>query len=184
MAIFKIYYPKLLIYEGGYASAEYAREMKDSGGETYLGIARNYNPKWEGWPLIDAWIKTHGLPAHNSKIPSPEIYAAAEKTTKQKYWDKLYLDQVINQSLAEQICDFGFNSGLDLSAKIVQRIIKHPETGVLNSNDIGGINIFDQPKLFTDLQIFRIDMIEKSTKINPKFKDGLINRAKSFVFKK
>lgn len=182
MADFKPYYPKLLVYEGGYASKAYADRMGDSGGRTYLGIAENYNPKWEGWPLIDAWIKVHGEPVYNGKINSPEIYAAAEKLTKQKYWDKLSLDQVKNQSLAEQICDFGFNSGLGLCAKIVQRIIGMPQTAVLNSNDIGTINLFDQQALFFGLQNFRVEMIKNSTKINSKFKLGLTNRARSFIF--
>jgi len=183
MSEFKLYYPKLLVYEGGYASREYAQRMLDSGGETYLGIARNYNQSWEGWALIDAWIKTHGTPSYNSKINSPDIYLAAEKLTKIKYWDKLFLDQIKNQSLAEQICDFGFNSGLGLSAKIVQRIIAHSETSVFISSDIEAINAFDQQKLFLSLQNFRIEMIKNSTKINIKFKDGLTVRAKSFVFK-
>ena len=183
MAEFKIYYPKLLIYEGGYASREYAQKMGDSGGETYLGIARNYNQSWEGWALIDAWIKIHGTPDYNGKINSPEIYAAAERLTKIKYWDKLFLDQIKNQSLAEQICDFGFNSGLGLSAKIVQRIIGHSETSVFTKDDVTAINVFDQQKLFLLLQSFRVDMIKNSTKINIKFKDGLIKRAKLFVFK-
>lgn len=182
MADFKPYYPKLLVYEGGYASKAYAQKMGDSGGRTYLGIAENYNPKWEGWPLIDAWIKVHGEPIYNGKINSPEIYAAAEKLTKQKYWDRLKLDGVKNQSQAEQICDFGFNSGLGESAKVVQRIMGRPQTSVFDQEDIEAINSFDQHALFYGLQSFRIEMIKNSTKINPKFKTGLNLRALSFIF--
>jgi len=35
--------------EGGYNKGI----TGDSGGETYRGIARNYNPNWEGWKVID-----------------------------------------------------------------------------------------------------------------------------------
>jgi len=183
MADFHKFYPTLKVEEGGYASEAYALKKKDSGGRTYLGIAENYNKTWEGWPLIDAWIKIHGEPKWNQKIPSDAIYAAAEKHTKVAYWDKLFLDQINNQSLAEQIFDFGFNSGLGLSAKFVQRIIGHSETTVFNSNDIAGINIFDQEKLFNTLKNMRVDMIKKSTIINPDSKPALIARASKFIFK-
>ena len=40
---------KTLETEGGYVN-----DPSDSGGETYCGIARNSNPKWEGWKIVDA----------------------------------------------------------------------------------------------------------------------------------
>jgi lysozyme family protein len=41
--------PFTLNEEGGYNKGM----TGDSGGETYRGIARNYNPKWKGWAVID-----------------------------------------------------------------------------------------------------------------------------------
>jgi len=35
--------------EGGYCN-----NASDPGGETYRGIARNFNPAWEGWKLVDS----------------------------------------------------------------------------------------------------------------------------------
>ncbi len=183
MANFSLYYPKLLVYEGGYASPAYASKMKDSGGETYLGIARNYNPKWEGWKIIDAYKLKNGEPEYNSKIKDSELYRLAEQHSKVKYWDKMSLDHVNNQSVAEMIGDFGFNSGINLAMGIVQDLIGQPKTKVFNSNDIGQINLENPLVLFTSLQMRRIKMIQDSTKINPKFKAGLINRAKSITFK-
>ena len=31
----------------------YVNDPSDSGGETYCGIARNSNPKWQGWKIVD-----------------------------------------------------------------------------------------------------------------------------------
>jgi lysozyme family protein len=183
MADFSLYYPKLLKYEGGYASPEYAKIMGDDGGETYLGIARNYNKKWPGWKIIDA-IKATRKIEYNEKINDPELYKLAEAHSKEGYWDKMSLDQVVNQSVAEMIGDYGFNSGIGLSMKAVQRIIETPVTGIFSPADITKINSFNQLVLFSTLQNVRITMITNSKKINPKFKGGLINRAKSFTFKK
>ena len=41
--------PFTLHEEGGYNKGV----TGDSGGETYRGIARNYNPDWKGWKVID-----------------------------------------------------------------------------------------------------------------------------------
>jgi lysozyme family protein len=182
MADFSIYYPKLLKYEGGYASASYAAKMGDTGGETYCGIARNYNKDWQGWKIIDAYKFKYGEPAYNSKINDPELYKLALTLSKQRYWDKIKMDQIKNQSVAEMIMDFGFNSGIGTSIKAVQRILAMPMTAVMSDADVIAINKADAKFLFTELQNYRVNMITNSTKINPKFKNGLITRAKSFTF--
>ena len=47
MADFVNYFPLLLTNEGGYVF-----DPHDPGGETWRGIARAFNPKWTGWPLL------------------------------------------------------------------------------------------------------------------------------------
>lgn len=37
----------------GYVSAERARQINDTGGETIAGMARNKNPEWLGWAIVD-----------------------------------------------------------------------------------------------------------------------------------
>jgi lysozyme family protein len=183
MADFSLYYPKLCKYEGGYASDSYAAKMGDSGGETYRGIARNYNKNWAGWKIIDS-IKAQREIKYNEVIMDPELYKLCLEHSKKAYWDKMSLDHVKNQSVAECIGDYGFNSGINYVMGVVQEIIGTPKTKVFNSNDIGEINLENQLVLFTTVQDHRVKMIINSTKINPKFKAGLIARAKSFTFKK
>lgn len=184
MANFSLYYPKLLVYEGGYASAAYAAKMGDTGGETYLGIARNYNKNWPGWQIIDAYKVKNGEPKYNSKIDDPELYRLAGLISKADYWDKMKLDQVHNQSVAEMIGDYGFNSGISTSVKATQNIIGTKVTGVITDDDIQKINAENSLVLFTTLQSKRVNMIKNSTKITPKFKAGLTTRAMSFKFTK
>lgn len=38
---------------GGYVSAEQARKINDTGGETLAGMARAKNPEWAGWAIVD-----------------------------------------------------------------------------------------------------------------------------------
>ncbi len=50
MANFEQAYDKMMEDEGGYVLHEV---QGDRGGQTYAGIARKMNPKWEGWQHID-----------------------------------------------------------------------------------------------------------------------------------
>ncbi len=182
MADYIKYYPKLLKAEGGYASAKYAASIGDKGGETYLGIARNYNKDWPGWAIIDAYKAKNGEPKYNSHIPDTKLDQLAKDMSKKLYWDKLKLDQVQNQSIAEYIMDFGFNSGLATPVKAVQRLLKLKDDGAMGNDTINKINTADQGKLFKDLQDYRINFVSNIKTLKPDVIQGLIKRAKSFSF--
>ena len=182
MANFATYYPKLLQYEGGYASADFAKKQNDKGGETYLGIARNYNPAWEGWKVIDAYKAAHGEPKWNSHIPDANLDKMAMDMSKQLYWDKLKLDQVKSQSLAEYIMDFGFNSGLGTPVKIVQETVGLKPDGVMGNDTINKINTSDPSVLFNTLKDRRVHLINGLSQYSDTVRGGLLKRANSFSF--
>ncbi len=183
MADFNTYYPKLLKYEGGYASEAYAKSQNDSGGETYMGIARNYNKDWAGWKIIDDYKKKiDGLPKYNSFIKDPKLDALAKQQSKKIYWDKLKLDNIKNQSLAEYIMDFGFNSGLATPVKAITGLLNLPIKTVMTDDLIAKINSVDPGKLFKDLQEYRIKFVSNISHLTQKMRDGLVKRAKSFVY--
>ena len=50
MADFNLAFEKMIADEGGYVLHTIPG---DTGGMTYAGIARNKNPNWPGWNLID-----------------------------------------------------------------------------------------------------------------------------------
>lgn len=176
MASFEIFYPKLKQYEGGYASAAFAASINDKGGETYKGIARNFNPDWSGWKIIDAYKLKNGLPKYNSIIPDPNLDKMAKDHSKKAYWDKLRLDEVKNQHVAEAIGDFGFNSGLGTAAKAVQRILKLPVDGKIGPATVSAINAANQQKLFADIQNYRRDFIKNITSLSEQIKNSLLGR--------
>lgn len=182
MANFDKYYPTLEHHEGGYASAEAAAKIKDTGGETYKGIARNYNPSWAGWKIIDEYKRVHGTPKWNSTIPIDELNKMVKQYAKSAYWDTLKLDSVKNQSIAQFIYDFGFNSGRATPVLIVQRLLKLPVDGKMGMQTISQINKAPQQNLFDTLKAARIKFLTDSKKIKASIKPQLIERADSFFF--
>ena len=181
MADFEKYYPLLAKSEGGYCSAEKAATFNDRGGETYLGIARNFNPDWEGWKIIDEWKAKNGEPKYNSFIPDDRLAPLAKAHSKKAYWDFFQADSIQNQSIAEAIVDFGFNSGVRKSAKAVQTILGLAADGSIGPKSLAAINSCDLQKLFNALQENRRSVINGS-KLTDSVKQSVIARVNRLTF--
>ena len=68
MKTFDELFDGVIKHEGYYANVE-----GDRGGETYMGVARNLHPDWEGWQYIDAYKETYGEIPWNKHIDIPEL---------------------------------------------------------------------------------------------------------------
>lgn len=182
MANFESFKPVLQKIESGYLSAAMAAKIKDSGGETYRGISRNNNPTSEIWTIIDAYKRVHGIPPWKSIIPNERLNRLVDELTKVKYWDVLKLDTIKNQSVANYMMDFGFNSGTGTVANIVQRLVNVHVDGKVGALTVNQINKANQKNFFDALVAARVAFLQKSPKINPDLKDELVERAQSFFF--
>lgn len=145
--------------EGGYVN-----DPDDPGGETYRGIARVYNPSWEGWAAIDAIKKKSGAIKKNWTDPALDTLAGNYyKTT---YWDKLRLDEVKSQANANQM----FDQLLDGVSRTIQMV-------KIALNSVLGINISIDSTMASTL-IKDINRAPESQLFN-KFKDL---RTKRFLY--
>lgn len=127
MANFKEALNKVRLTEGGYVN-----DFDDRGGETYKGIARNSNPSWKGWNIIDSYKREYGI---NPKVltkeldKNKEIQLLVDDLYKSKYWDIMELDNIPNQNVAFQLFDMCVNAGQSTAIKLAQRILGLRETG-------------------------------------------------------
>lgn len=129
MANFATYLPLLFANEGGYCDYY----PSDSGGETFRGIARRPNPNWPGWASVDAVKAQLGLtspvpPAHwpaldNSLLANAELGAAINSFYEAAYWSPLRLDEVLSQSIADQLADHGVNAGIRRTSLMLQYLL-------------------------------------------------------------
>ena len=122
MADFNIAYRITSVAEGGYAN-----NPKDSGGETYKGIARNIEKSWKGWPIIDAIkrrVGTNPNAIDREAAKDPVLQSLVLRTYKNNYWDKLNLDNIQDQRMANELYDTGVNMGVGTSGKFLQRVIR------------------------------------------------------------
>lgn len=100
----------------------YSNDPRDGGGETWMGIARNKNPFWPGWTIIDrikrsvAWSR--GLVAALNE--DDELFDLVKALYRKNYWDSLKLDDVLFQDIANEMFDTGVNQGTGTAGKYLQ----------------------------------------------------------------
>lgn len=139
MANYNIAYNKVIKVEGGYVN-----DPDDAGGETYMGISRKFNPNAKFWKLIDE------IKFKNKNITNKEMNTILKKNNsiigeikniyKNKYWDKLYLDNLNSQKIAEELFDTAVNMGVSVAIKILQNSLRVKTDGKMTNDLIKIIN--------------------------------------------
>jgi lysozyme family protein len=122
MADFRTAYNIVRQNEGGYAN-----NKADRGGETYKGIARKFWGQWSGWKIIDSISKDSGFEAALEK--NQDLQSAVLAFYKQNFWNELRLDDVQDQSIANELFDTAVNMSVNTAGEFLQRTLN-----VLNNN--------------------------------------------------
>lgn len=172
MANFEKFAGRLLVLEGGYVN-----NPADRGGPTKYGV------------ILATW-KAHGWDKDNDgdiddediKKLTPED---AKYIAKKIFWDHFKADEIKNQSLAEFIVDWGYNSGTGTAARKLQQALGVAADGVIGRQTLAALNSANQKQLFEKLKQARIDFIEAIVRNRPdqmRFYDGWMNRVQKFFF--
>lgn len=112
--------------EGGYANTP-----GDSGGETYKGIARNYWPRWTGWPIVDSIKATQPASINNALAANESLQSMVQSFYKTNFWNTESLDDLNDQQTANQIFDSAVNMGVGVASKFLQAAINTVNAGAV-----------------------------------------------------
>ena len=167
MADFNPAFQKVLHDEGGFKLTDIPG---DRGGMTYAGIARNANPDWPGWNLVD------------HKEFGEVLTDMVRKFYKSGYWDRIRGDDLANQSVAENIFNFGVNTGVGVAAKLAQLIVGVAPDGTIGPATVEKLNTVDPEafkKAYALAKIARYADICNRNKTQSKFLLGWLNRTLS-----
>lgn len=115
MAEFEIAFNTTMGHEGTYAD-----DPDDAGGETYMGIARKYNPLWDGWEIIDEAKVGPNFP--RSLDDDEDLQDEVELYYEDRYWDVNQLDE-FPQATANEMFDTGVNMGVGRAARFLQKAL-------------------------------------------------------------
>lgn len=173
MAEFKKAFEIMIAHEGGYGN-----DPSDPGGETYKGVARKINSKWDGWPIIDMLKRSADFPVNLEK--DVDLQNSVFEFYQLNYWDKVKGDDIQNQDVANSIFDFAVNAGVSASAALAQLVVNAKIDGVIGKQSIDLINAFDTEHFlaaFTVSKIARYVNIVKKRPISRKYFYGWVLRA-------
>lgn len=173
MAKFENFAGKLLRLEGGYVN-----HPLDKGGPTKYGV------------ILSVWKEYGHDKDGDGDIDAEDIKKLSEVDAmwiaKKIFWDYFQADFILNDSVAEFIVDWGYNSGRKTVAGIVQRLVNVTVDGIVGVKTISAINYADQERLFNLLKIERQVFLNNIIKRRPDqivFYNGWMNRVNSFRFK-
>jgi lysozyme family protein len=170
---------KVLSHEGGYLN-----DPADSGGETYRGIARNPNPDWQGWPILDQ-IKQSVKPVTNQLFPALDSYVMS--FYKSRFWNPLF-DQITSQDTANAVLDTLTLHGIHAGSVLIQKALndagfKIAIDGQIGQETLNALNIAGAPFL-TNLANERKIYVQHYAQQDPrqnKFLAGWISRFNSYA---
>lgn len=166
----------ILKHEGGYAN-----NPLDRGGETYQGIARNFNQWWSGWQILD------GIANKAWNAVYSELNSHVQAFYKAQYWDRHKLGGIHNQAIANLVFDWLVNSGQ--AGRQIQQVLVNMGQNIAVDNIIGqqtvnAINNVDQNELNRRIVEARKAYYQGGVDagwLDSSFLNGLLSRAESFA---
>ena len=166
--------PFILSKEGGYVN-----DKDDSGGATNFGIT------------LATWRKVGYDKNDDGVINKEDIKLLTEddfhRVFKKNYWDACKADQIKDQSVANLLVDFAYNSGVARVSKFIQKIVGVTADGIIGNKTINAINNYPrgQRQLFATLRQRRINYLNGIVIANPtqkKFYNGWMNRVNAIGY--
>lgn len=165
MAQFEPAFEEMIADEGGYLLHEIPG---DTGGMTYAGIARNKNPQWAGWPLVDR------------KEFGGSLTGMVREFYRAEFWEKMRGNEIANQDVASTIFNFGVNAGMGMAVKLAQIVVGATPDGGIGAKTVERLNQFSDGQRFKEqyalAKIARYAEICNKNRAQSKFLLGWINR--------
>lgn len=166
MADFLPAFEQMIQDEGGYTLHTIPG---DRGGQTYAGIARNFNPDWPGWEFVD----------RRETPPTPMV----RNWYHTNYWIPIAGDHLTHQAVASSIFNFAVNSSAPgrptVAVKLAQLVAGATPDGSLGPRSVAALNAMDPEKFvmaYALAKIARYRDIVTRDRTQIKFLLGWINR--------
>ena len=147
---FAIAYKAMLDLEGLYSN-----NPKDTGGETFMGIARNKHPGWAGWLAFDNWQSED-----SGNSPTPELLSLVENFYFDEFWKPCKCDVIAawSPTIAGELFEASVNCGQGNGVKFLQRALN-----ALNSRG----KLYPDLKVDGDIGLLTLSAVSKCLQKRP-----------------
>lgn len=164
----------------------FARLKNDTGGMTFMGIARNFHPTWRGWPLIDTLIagkRSLSDSALSSTLKQNNALRLAVNDFYRPWWQRIGA-QHLSQDLANIYMDFYIHKP-GPAVKIMQQVLNAQfftglaVDGAPGPNTNSAVKQYDSKKLYNAYRNARLQYYQDQRYISPTFWQAWVNRVKN-----
>lgn len=150
-----------------FESDKYTNRKSDRGGATKYGICL------ATWKKVGYDKNKDGvINAEDVKLLTEEDY---NRVFKLNYWDACWGDHIKNQSVANLLVDFAYNSGVSRAVKYIQSCVGTRQDGIMGAATLSAINNYAKGQwvLFDALKVKRIAFFHKVVENDPSQKVNL-----------
>ena len=129
--------------EGGYVNHEY-----DIGKETYMGISRYYNARWDGWDIIDSQKNKDDFP--NNLRHAYGLTESVKDYYEDHYWNNINGDNITNLSVAVKLFDMAVSLGVKKANEYIQESLFALGEDIVADGITGPVTINSLNKILQD----------------------------------
>lgn len=165
--------------------SDYLHKNSTESEYTIAGIYKSAHPNWLGWFIVNDTIQRN---KGDIKAASKELYKnthlkeLVSQFYKEKFWDKMRLDEVCRSNTAVEIFVFGVNSGTRNAIRKAQKVVGVEQDGLIGKITIKALNNFDMDKFdmkFDEVEIAFYDDIIRRKPSFAIYQNGWHNRART-----
>lgn len=157
---------------------------KGENGYTFMGIYESAHPSWKGWEIIYRTLELYKDLRKASYECCQNVFLAelVEKFYKENFWDKLRLDEIKSDRIADLIFKFGVNVGIKRAVRYAQMVANVRLDGIIGNNTINALNSLDSGYFEDRYKAEFIKLYDELVKRNPdknsRFLNGWLNRVR------
>lgn len=142
----------------GYVSAERAKQIGDSGGETIAGIARAHNADWPGWTIVERRKTEPNFPKNlNLDLPeNAELKRLVGSRYRENYWDRFRCgDMPAGLDLA--LFDAAVQHWPKVAASMFQHCVGAKPDGDIGDKTVAAAQRADLPAALLEYFVYRTE---------------------------
>jgi len=150
----------------------YVNDEDDPGGETIVGIARNFHSDWDGWKIVDA-KKPEIFKWNISDIKNSTLYPFIIDFYYKNYWEKLDMAK-IPKKIRKLYFDTAINMGKTRAKKLLQEAVGAYPDGIIGPKTLNLIQMTKPKLIFSNFKLKRIEFYTELCKRNKKYRKYLL----------
>ena len=157
---------------------------KGESGYTFMGIYEGAHSNWKGWEIVYCTLKLY----KDLRKASYECYQnifltdLVKEFYKLNFWDKLRLDEIRSDRIADLIFKFGVNVGIKRAVRYAQMVANARIDGIIGANTINALNSLDsgyfEERYKAEFIKFYDDLAKDNHDKYGRFLKGWLNRVK------